>query len=133
MSKLIWLFQYVLDQKIDSNTSLYCLFSFHHDSNCKIRVQANSDFIHFMTCHNCYHKTANTELFILLKKNKLTTWVESNKCYQIRFFLTPNLYCQLKNGKRHFPLLTFKLKFNTHENRTDLHRLFGSRSLLHYI
>jgi SAM-dependent methyltransferase len=30
--------------------------------------QTNFDFIHFMPCHNSYHKRANTELFILLKK-----------------------------------------------------------------
>lgn len=30
--------------------------------------EANFDFIHFMPCYNSYHKRANTELFILLKK-----------------------------------------------------------------
>jgi hypothetical protein len=29
---------------------------------------ANFYFIHFMPCYNSYHKRANTELFILLKK-----------------------------------------------------------------
>jgi 2-polyprenyl-3-methyl-5-hydroxy-6-metoxy-1,4-benzoquinol methylase len=30
--------------------------------------QANFDFIHFITCYNSYHKRANTELFVLLRK-----------------------------------------------------------------
>ena len=30
--------------------------------------EQNFDFIHFMPCYNSYHKRANTELFILLKK-----------------------------------------------------------------
>ena len=32
---------------------------------------ANFDFIHFMPCYNSYHKRANTELFVLLRKMNL--------------------------------------------------------------
>ena len=31
-------------------------------------LEANFDFIHFMPCYNSYHKRANTELFVLIKK-----------------------------------------------------------------